>query len=182
MQLAFVWKCLTTWTINGSRRSTWIQRSTEQVNGGRTGVHTAWEKHPQRLQFQTQAEAVDRCGGTPASCLDFGIPRHGGAPVLDNWLPYAPKGANAADVAEFFSAQVPPASQTWQELETYRRLWPGTLVVKGIMRTDDAERATELGVDGILISNHGGRQLDRAPAPMDVFPMPRSEKSYADGG
>ncbi len=92
------------------------------------------------------------------------------APVLDNWLPYAPKGANTADVAEFFSAQVPPASQTWRELETYRKLWQGSLVVKGIMRSDDAERATEFGVDGIFVSNHGGRQLDRAPAPIDVFP------------
>jgi L-lactate dehydrogenase (cytochrome)/(S)-mandelate dehydrogenase len=73
-------------------------------------------------------------------------------------------------VAEFFNAQVPPASQTWRELDTYRKLWPGKLVVKGIMCSDDAERAVALGADGILVSNHGGRQLDRAPAPIDVFP------------
>ncbi|MDB5603026.1 MAG: lldD [Xanthobacteraceae bacterium] len=96
--------------------------------------------------------------------------RHGGAPMLDNWAPYAAQGANAMEVAEFFNTQVPASSQTWRDLETYRKLWPGKLVVKGIMRTDDAERAVALGADGILVSNHGGRQLDRAPAPIDVFP------------
>jgi (S)-mandelate dehydrogenase len=96
--------------------------------------------------------------------------RHGGAPVLDNWLPYAAPHTDAVKVAEFFNSQVPASSQTWRELETYRKLWPGPLVVKGIMRCDDAERVVSLGVDGILVSNHGGRQLDRAPAPIDVFP------------
>jgi L-lactate dehydrogenase (cytochrome)/(S)-mandelate dehydrogenase len=90
--------------------------------------------------------------------------------MLDNWVAYAPAGAGAIEVAEFFNTQVPPASQTWRELESYRKLWPGKLVVKGIMRVDDAERAVALGADGILVSNHGGRQLDRAPAPIDVFP------------
>jgi (S)-mandelate dehydrogenase len=96
--------------------------------------------------------------------------RHGGAPILDNWVHYAPAGADAIGVAEFFNAQVPAASQTWRDLESYRKAWRGKLVVKGIMRPDDAERAVGLGADGILVSNHGGRQLDRAPAPVDVFP------------
>jgi (S)-mandelate dehydrogenase len=104
----------------------------------------------------------------PAWVLEY--LRHGGAPILDNWMPYAPPGAGAADVAEFFNTQVPAVSQTWRELEIYRQLWPGKLVVKGIMRPDDAEKAVALGVDGILVSNHGGRQLDRAPAPIDMFP------------
>jgi L-lactate dehydrogenase (cytochrome)/(S)-mandelate dehydrogenase len=96
--------------------------------------------------------------------------RHGGAPIFENWVPYAAREATAVDVAEFFNSQVPAVSQTWRELEGYRKLWPGTLVVKGIMRPDDAEQAVALGADGILVSNHGGRQLDRAPAPIDVFP------------
>lgn len=51
-----------------------------------------------------------------------------------------------------------------------RRLWPGKFVVKGIMHPDDARKAVEMGADGIIVSNHGGRQLDRSPAPIDVFP------------
>jgi len=96
--------------------------------------------------------------------------RNGGAPMLDNWAPYAKPGANAMEVAQFFNSEVPAPAQTWRELETFRKLWPGTLVVKGIMRPEDAERAVAAGADGILVSNHGGRQLDRAPAPIDMFP------------
>jgi L-lactate dehydrogenase (cytochrome)/(S)-mandelate dehydrogenase len=117
-----------------------------------------------RLKPSIVAEALRH----PAWIIEY--LRGGGAPILDNWIHYAPAGADAIGVAEFFNAQVPAASQTWRDLETYRKLWPGTLVVKGIMRPDDAERAVMLGADGILVSNHGGRQLDRAPAPIDVFP------------
>jgi (S)-mandelate dehydrogenase len=95
--------------------------------------------------------------------------RHGGMPYFDNWASYAPRGASANEVADFLSAQT-PSIQTWRELEIYRRLWPRRLVVKGILHPDDARHAAELGVDGIIVSNHGGRQLDRAPAALDMLP------------
>jgi len=59
---------------------------------------------------------------------------------------------------------------TWQHLELMRRLWKGRLVVKGILDSDDARIARESGVDGIIVSNHGGRQLDGAVAPLRVLP------------
>jgi L-lactate dehydrogenase (cytochrome)/(S)-mandelate dehydrogenase len=96
--------------------------------------------------------------------------RHGGMPVFGNWAPYARPGAGANEVADFLSSQTPFPGQTWRDFETYRRLWPRTLVIKGIMHRDDAVRAAELGADGIMISNHGGRQLDRAPSPLEVLP------------
>lgn len=96
--------------------------------------------------------------------------RHGGIPPLANWVKYAPPGSTPQQVAQFFNSKVPASAQTWAELENYRRLWPRTLIVKGVMDPDDAARAADLGVDGIIVSNHGGRQLDRAPAPLDVFP------------
>ncbi|MBE0595308.1 MAG: alpha-hydroxy-acid oxidizing protein, partial [Gemmatimonadales bacterium] len=65
-------------------------------------------------------------------------------------------------------------TQTWRELETYRRLWSGNLVVKGIMHPEDALRAARVGVDGIIVSNHGGRQLDRSPASLDMLPAIRA--------
>ena len=61
-------------------------------------------------------------------------------------------------------------AQTWRDLETYRKLFPRALVVKGIMSPADALRALEFGCDGILVSNHGGRQLDQAPGSLDVLP------------
>jgi len=59
---------------------------------------------------------------------------------------------------------------SWRHLELIRRLWKGRLVVKGILDPDDARIARESGVDGIIVSNHGGRQLDGAVAPMRVLP------------
>jgi len=59
---------------------------------------------------------------------------------------------------------------SWKHLELMRRLWKGRLVVKGILSSDDARIARESGVDGIIVSNHGGRQLDGAVAPLRVLP------------
>lgn len=58
---------------------------------------------------------------------------------------------------------------SWQHLELIRRLWKGRFVVKGILDADDARMARESGVDGIIVSNHGGRQLDGAVAPLRVL-------------
>ncbi|NNE83305.1 MAG: alpha-hydroxy-acid oxidizing protein [Alphaproteobacteria bacterium] len=96
--------------------------------------------------------------------------RNGGAPTMGNWVPYAPSGSNVHQVLDFMATQTPASGQTWHELETYRRLWKGPLIVKGILHPDDATRAADLGANGVIVSNHGGRQLDRAPASLDAFP------------
>jgi L-lactate dehydrogenase (cytochrome) len=59
---------------------------------------------------------------------------------------------------------------SWRHVELMRRLWKGRLVLKGILDKDDARIARESGVDGIMVSNHGGRQLDGAVAPLRVLP------------
>jgi (S)-mandelate dehydrogenase len=96
--------------------------------------------------------------------------RRGGAPTLGNWAPHAGNGAGKADAIRLGRSQTPAAAQTWRDLERYRRLFPGPLVVKGILHPADALRAAEIGVDGIIVSNHGGRQLDQAPASLDALP------------
>ncbi|QSY95342.1 alpha-hydroxy-acid oxidizing protein [Rhizobium bangladeshense] len=58
----------------------------------------------------------------------------------------------------------------WTHLQRIRERWEGRLVVKGILHEDDARHAVELGVDGIIVSNHGGRQLDGALAPLEALP------------
>jgi L-lactate dehydrogenase (cytochrome)/(S)-mandelate dehydrogenase len=95
-----------------------------------------------------------------------------GTPMFSNWLPYAPKGSDADAVAAFVASQT-AAPLTWKDVENFRRLWPRQFVIKGIMHPDDAARALALGVDGIMVSNHGARQLDRAPSPLDVLPAIR---------
>jgi L-lactate dehydrogenase (cytochrome) len=58
----------------------------------------------------------------------------------------------------------------WSYLELVRQLWPGKLVVKGILHPDDARRARDLGADGIIVSNHGGRQLDGTVSALEALP------------
>lgn len=62
------------------------------------------------------------------------------------------------------------ASLSWDHVRLIRRLWQGPFVVKGILSPDDARMAHDLGVDGIVVSNHGGRQLDKAATPLQVLP------------
>ena len=94
--------------------------------------------------------------------------RHG-MPRFENWAPYAGENADARQLADFFTGQI-PFTQTWRDLELLRRLWPGKLVVKGILSVDDARRAVDAGADGLLLSNHGGRVFDAAPSPLQVLP------------
>lgn len=65
------------------------------------------------------------------------------------------------------------ATLNFEDLAWLRRNWPGTLLVKGIQTADDAVRCMEFGVDGVVLSNHGGRQLDRAPVPLYTLPETR---------
>jgi len=96
--------------------------------------------------------------------------RLGGAPGMGNWAPHAGNGASTADVISFGRTQTPASAQTWRDLERYRRLFPRKLVVKGILNPADAIRAAEIGCDGLIVSNHGGRQLDQAPASLEALP------------
>jgi len=58
----------------------------------------------------------------------------------------------------------------WDDVEWLRAHWTGPLILKGVLHPEDARQAAELGVDAVVVSNHGGRQLDTAPAPIDVLP------------
>jgi len=72
-------------------------------------------------------------------------------------------------VAEYLDTMFDP-SLTFDDLAWIKSEWPGKLVVKGIQTLDDARAVVERGVDGIVLSNHGGRQLDRAPVPFHLLP------------
>lgn len=61
-------------------------------------------------------------------------------------------------------------SISFEDLEIIRGMWPGKLVVKGVQNVEDSKKLAGLGVDGIILSNHGGRQLDRAPIPFHLLP------------
>jgi isopentenyl diphosphate isomerase/L-lactate dehydrogenase-like FMN-dependent dehydrogenase len=61
-------------------------------------------------------------------------------------------------------------SLTWEDLRALRSLWPRTLIVKGLLRAEDAVRAADCGADGVIVSNHGGRAVDSTRAPIEALP------------
>lgn len=95
-----------------------------------------------------------------------------GAPRLANWEKYVAAAASAGSLAAMQANQI-DASLSWKDLEVVRSRWPHTLVVKGVMHAEDAREVRSLGADGVVISNHGGRQLDCAPATLDALPAIR---------
>jgi L-lactate dehydrogenase (cytochrome)/(S)-mandelate dehydrogenase len=118
---------------------------------------------PPRLSAATILDAL-RHPGWLAGYLRHGMPR------FDNWEPYARTNSTTQQINAFAAMQAPANTVTWTDLEEFRRIWPRHLVVKGIMYREDAIRAAQIGVDGIIVSNHGGRQLDQAPSPLEVLP------------
>jgi L-lactate dehydrogenase (cytochrome) len=82
-------------------------------------------------------------------------------------LTFASLGSTEGTVAELINRVFDPAL-TMDDLEWLRGAWSGKLVVKGIQSVDDATRVVDAGADAVLLSNHGGRQLDRAPVPLEL--------------
>ncbi|NNE92031.1 MAG: alpha-hydroxy-acid oxidizing protein [Verrucomicrobiales bacterium] len=100
-----------------------------------------------------------------------------GAPEFQTMKPYIPKGLNMKHLALFmnktFSGRLNP-----DKIARIRDRWKGNLVVKGIVNSEDAEKAISLGVDGIIVSNHGGRQLDVGQS--TIKPLTELAKEFGD--
>lgn len=110
--------------------------------------------------------------GHPAWVLRY--LRTGGIPMMRNWMPYAPEGASAADVADMYGTLTPAPMVNWDHIHRIRQAWSGSLVIKGLLHPDDAREAVRQGVDGLVVSNHGARQLDTAPSPLEMLPAIRA--------
>ena len=82
-----------------------------------------------------------------------------GAPEFKTMKPYIPKGLSMKHLGLFMNKTF-SGRLTEEKIKPIRDMWKGNLVVKGIVNPEDAERAIALGVDGMIVSNHGGRQLD----------------------
>lgn len=77
-------------------------------------------------------------------------------------------GSTAVNLAEYVNAQFDP-TLTWRDLDWLRAAWSGPILLKGIQRVSDAVLAADEGVDAVVLSNHGGRQLDTAPATLELL-------------
>jgi L-lactate dehydrogenase (cytochrome) len=103
----------------------------------------------------------------PGWLLDVAL---GGRPlVFGNLASYVSSARNVQDFRAWIDSQFDP-SVTWKDIEWLRREWPGTLIIKGILEAEDAIAAMNSGAQGIVVSNHGGRQLDSAPSSISALP------------
>src|SRR3989440_7059124 len=95
--------------------------------------------------------------------LRFGLP---GMANFDGYKFSTPAGT---DIATAVGREM-DAALDWEAIKRIRDLWPRKLLLKGVERPEDAERAAALGCDGVVVSNHGGRQLDGAASTLDALP------------
>jgi L-lactate dehydrogenase (cytochrome) len=78
-------------------------------------------------------------------------------------------GSNLSTLSQWIASQFDP-TLSWKDVAWVRKLWPGKLIIKGILDADDARLAVDTGADAIVVSNHGGRQLDGAPSSIAALP------------
>ena len=96
-----------------------------------------------------------------------------GMPSFANVVEFVPEGKRSLFDSAFWIRSQMNQALTWETIAHLRDLWPGKLLIKGLLRAEDTLRAVEIGVDGVILSNHGGRQLDWTVAPLDVLPAVR---------
>jgi len=111
---------------------------------------------PPQLSLKTIANAIPR----PWWWVDF---------LTTPKLEFASLSSTGGTVGELLNSAMDP-SISFEDLEIIRSMWPGKIVIKGVQSVHDAKKLVDHGVDGIVLSNHGGRQLDRAPVPFFLLP------------
>jgi len=124
----------------------------------RNGFHT-----PYSPNWRNSRDVIFK----PAWALD--MLRHG-LPGMANLEGYRFSTPAGTDIVTAVGREM-DADLDWEYIKRLRGLWPGKLLLKGVERPDDAERAAAIGCDGIVVSNHGGRQLDGAAATLDALPQ-----------
>jgi isopentenyl diphosphate isomerase/L-lactate dehydrogenase-like FMN-dependent dehydrogenase len=91
----------------------------------------------------------------------------GGLPLYENYPPAVRAGVRAAPMGRAMKLN---DGLNWDDIREMRRLWPRTLMIKGVLSPADAAMAADCGVDGVVVSNHGGRVIDGAIAPIEALP------------
>ena len=104
--------------------------------------------------------------------LGHGILTHG-MPSFENVVEFVPKGKRSLFQSAHWIRSEMDKALGWDTIARIRESWPRKLIIKGLLSVEDCVRAAEIGVDAVAISNHGGRQLDWAVAPLDLLPAVR---------
>jgi len=104
----------------------------------------------------------------PAWALDVGV--NGKPLVFGNLAEYAPGASTPADFKQWVDERF-DASVTWKDIEWLRGQWDGNLIIKGVLDAEDATAAADAGANAVVVSNHGGRQLDGVASSIAATPM-----------
>jgi (S)-mandelate dehydrogenase len=94
-----------------------------------------------------------------------------GMPRFENIQEFLPAYAKSARTGVTLMPQLMGPTISWDDVARLRERWPRRLIIKGILTPEDAEKAVRLGCDGIVLTNHGGRQLDASVTPLEVLPQ-----------
>ena len=116
---------------------------------------------------------IAQIGANPSWCIRVLAPQYlkrGHFRKVNN----PPELASKLTQIEVETAYTKPAAQNWDDIKRIRDTWPRNLLVKGLQSAEDAAIAADLGLEGVVLSNHGGRYLDSAPAPLEVLPEVRA--------
>ena len=119
---------------------------------------------PMQLDLRNKLDVLTH----PRWLLDVMIPH--GTPKLANISELLPPGQTSTRGASAVLGKLHNAGLNWEDVAWLRDIWPGKLIIKGINSLADAKLAAHHGADGVILSNHGGRQLDGAISPMEVLP------------
>lgn len=103
----------------------------------------------------------------PGWTYDVGV--NGKPHVFGNLARYVPDAKTPADFAAWITGQI-DASVTWKDIEWLRSVWDGDLIIKGVLTPEDANDAVNAGANGVIVSNHGGRQLDGVSSSIEALP------------
>jgi len=123
----------------------------------RNGFHT-----PYSPNWRNSRDVIFK----PAWALDM---LRNGLPGMANLVGYPFSTPSGTDIVTAVGREM-DAGLDWEYIKRLREEWPGKLLLKGVERQDDAERAVSVGCDGVVVSNHGGRQLDGASSTLEALP------------
>jgi (S)-mandelate dehydrogenase len=127
-----------------------------------------WDRRNYRQPMKLSASSILDVLAHPRWIREVMLPK--GAPQFANLTEFLPPHARSAlQGVRFMGTQINP-QLNWSDMDRLRQRWKGRLILKGVLCVEDAKRALEIGADGIVLSNHGGRQLDTAVSAIEALP------------
>lgn len=130
--------------------------------------HREWDKRSYRALAKLTWRNMFDVALHPRWIFDVMVPH--GIPRFENIIDFMPPEARTAAAGVGFVPRLFAPDISWEDIKWLRDAWPRKLLLKGVLSVADAERAANLGCDGIVLTNHGGRQVDSCVSAIDVLP------------